>query len=648
MTGFWGFLLQTLYVSLVGGLLLLVKAIFRDKLTPRWQYGVWSILALRILVPVQMTWKYVLLPLPLWVETARILAEHAIPAMLFTWLYRLYLAGIVVFLVRYLVSYFRLRMLLRRGEDAPPELAEQLEGVAEQYDLKPCKAVTIPGLTSPMVCGVFHPVLAVPDGVVLDDYVLLHELLHVKHHDALQHMFWAVCRVLHWCNPFVHYCVNQIGNDMESLCDQRVLERLEGEKRRNYGLSLLSMANDKYPRAPGTTSISNGGKNISRRVESIVRFKKYPKGMALASVCVTVLLACGCMFPASVQELENAQVGAGSWETARAEASLHLVRCSTVAGAIDTYAKGLIEGNRDYLTLASSAPAEFTRRVQIHDYTVDYDAMEANYFDTGETTNINLADWAESFTIHNLRTLSDGTVVAELVFLLGRITDDPLLLEIEEEEHSVTGTVQMPIQMEEDDGWTVTEAGPCILYLADLAKINATDLCLSEDPYHPGVRYEATGETGTVVKESLTQHYMEVQGTGFFGVQGSYSPIPNPNASFSYVSTASVVTYRFNGTQEKDGSVSKVILQFSHMEKSDWRPYFTDSFPFNEGGWGSEFGNHGGHYTTEAAGKDWDGIVELGVHESFDYEDYPNHGGGVQIRWNGEVVDELILQEVRE
>ena len=70
MTGIWGFILQTLYVSLVGGLLLLVKSILRDKLTPRWQYGVWSVLALRILVPVGVSWKYVLLPLPLWVETA--------------------------------------------------------------------------------------------------------------------------------------------------------------------------------------------------------------------------------------------------------------------------------------------------------------------------------------------------------------------------------------------------------------------------------------------------------------------------------------------------------------------------------------------------------------------------------------------------
>ena len=78
---------------------------------------------------------------------------------------------------------------------------------------------------------------------------------------------------------------------MESLCDQRVLEELEGEERRAYGKILLSMTDEKYARAPGTTSISNGGKNIKRRIEAIARFKKYPRGMALVSVCALVVLA---------------------------------------------------------------------------------------------------------------------------------------------------------------------------------------------------------------------------------------------------------------------------------------------------------------------------------------------------------------------
>ena len=54
MSSIWAFLLQTASVSLAAALLLLLKTIFADKLSPRWQYGIWSLLALRILLPVGM------------------------------------------------------------------------------------------------------------------------------------------------------------------------------------------------------------------------------------------------------------------------------------------------------------------------------------------------------------------------------------------------------------------------------------------------------------------------------------------------------------------------------------------------------------------------------------------------------------------
>lgn len=171
-----------------------------------------------------------------------------------------------------------------------------MDAVGNQYHLRPCRAVAIPGLPSAFVCGVFRPALAVPAGAEPDSKVLLHELLHLKYSDGAQSVVWSVFRALHWCNPFLLYVFHRIGNDMEQLCDQRVLERLEGEQCREYGGILLSMVNEKYPRAPGTTSLSNGGKNIARRIEAIARFKKYPRGMALVSVCAAAVLMGASLF----------------------------------------------------------------------------------------------------------------------------------------------------------------------------------------------------------------------------------------------------------------------------------------------------------------------------------------------------------------
>lgn len=51
MGNIWEFLYQTLTVSAVAAVLLLVKWLLRDKLSPRWQYGVWAVLALRAVIP---------------------------------------------------------------------------------------------------------------------------------------------------------------------------------------------------------------------------------------------------------------------------------------------------------------------------------------------------------------------------------------------------------------------------------------------------------------------------------------------------------------------------------------------------------------------------------------------------------------------
>ena len=53
MTDLWGFLLQTLTASGAAVLLLVVKAMFRDKLPPRWQFAAWGVLGL-VLLPAGM------------------------------------------------------------------------------------------------------------------------------------------------------------------------------------------------------------------------------------------------------------------------------------------------------------------------------------------------------------------------------------------------------------------------------------------------------------------------------------------------------------------------------------------------------------------------------------------------------------------
>ena len=75
MENIWAFLLQTLTVSMVAALILFLKWLFQDKLSPRWQYGVWIILLLRIILPKQMD-RALFFNLPVWIETVKSMVEQ--------------------------------------------------------------------------------------------------------------------------------------------------------------------------------------------------------------------------------------------------------------------------------------------------------------------------------------------------------------------------------------------------------------------------------------------------------------------------------------------------------------------------------------------------------------------------------------------
>ena len=372
MSDIWSFLLQTLTASGAAAVLLAVKAMLRDKLSPRWQFAAWGMLALVLAVPAGLGGRYALVNWPLAVEFLRsLLTEEfgvltrvsaSVPLPHFTglprsgaeWAYAVYLTGTVFFLGRYAVSYLRLRLALRRGTPAGEARAALIRETAERYGLPVCPAVEVEGLGSAFICGVLRPVLALPAGEETDEKVLLHELLHLRHRDAAWGLLICLLRCVHWCNPLLWYCADLAGNDLESLCDQRALERLEGEDRRDYGRILLSMANEKYARTPGTSSMANGGKNIRRRIEAIARFKRYPAGMALVGVCAVLVLAGPCLVGARAQ---GVYTGGGllpqRLRPYAAMASARTTPCTTYAGAFDTYAKAMLAENPVYLAMCT-------------------------------------------------------------------------------------------------------------------------------------------------------------------------------------------------------------------------------------------------------------------------------------------------------
>lgn len=647
MGNIWEFLLQTLTVSLTAAVLLIVKYLLADKLSPRWQYGIWGLLALRALIPAGMT-RQVLLPLPAWVDMCKTAAERGLasayagpwdamdaksvlpwpsgaPESVTDWLFVAYALGAAAYLLWKLAAYIRLRLALRRGAPASEAVSAQIAGVCEKYGLRASRAVEVEGLPTAFVCGVFRPVLAVPKGGV-DDKVLLHELLHLKYFDAAQGIFWCFIRALHWCNPFMHYVLDRVGNDLESLCDQRVLERLEGEERREYGGILLGMANAKYARAPGTSSISNGGRNISRRIAAIVRFKLYPRGMALASVCIAVVLATPLLLGTASADTGHMHPGPQR-ELDRSFAVARTTRCRTPAAALDTYAKGLLYDNGVFLTAASP----FEKHEELYEgmresgaegwVAYHYEAVPEQYsFETGS-----------GYLINNLVSTENGCE-AELVLTVSYVAD----LENggwlkDADGDTLTGLYVIPVRAYEAEGWVVEETGERQFIAADAIVYDSVSLARWGNdvlPWRDTVSVER--ETGTVTLRRNIYAMASDSSVGLAGVPQGYSDsVYRPDAVFRTMAELFCVEYTCNEANFPRSVAKLEMLPLGSVDEA----YAIDGTEYESSGWRND---------------SWDGKVYT-MSEEFRYDapllpEPEFKAAAVRISLDGEVVDEFVME----
>ena len=579
MNNIWEFLIMTLTVSLSSGLIMIIKALLKDKLTPRWQYGIWSLLIIRMLLPVAVSNRYVLAPIPMWVETLKALCENRLtssyaqafipvdnpwflplitsaPRSITDWIFVIYAAGVVISLLLCLVSYVKLRLLIAKAYPLSEVNQSSIDDVCNKYGLKPCPAVEIEGLPSAFVCGIIKPVLVLPAGALIDEKIILHELLHLKYKDALQSVIWAVFRAFHWCNPFMHYVFNCIGNDMEALCDRRALELLEGEERRDYGKILLLMVNDRYPRAFGTTSLSNGGKNISKRIACIAHFKKYPKGMALVSVCIGIMLLQPLFFGSEfhgVASSINDYSDANSEMTLQKDmASTRLNRCSTMAGAIDAYAKGLIYENGLYLAAASPLSEQerlYDEMCSSRDEGWVYTHMENKLggypLARSPRTDLSVSD---PYCVYNLKASSKtpNSFNCQLVIYLSYVFGS--------EDETAAGIEIIPIKIEKDSaGWSVTQTSSSGTEAIDPKYCGSVHTYIKKI-MEPLAVYEGQGEYGQIyapvnVRYSIdnkVENQNQASLSWMMGNQWSYNETPITDAQFSEADMAFDVTYTFD------------------------------------------------------------------------------------------------------
>ena len=562
MFDIWGFLLQTLTVSGVAVLLLIIKALLKDKLPPKWHFSVWSVLGIMILFPAGILSRYTLFNWQTVIEFFKLFIKDYsftrvlfpfpiikdVPNSLAEWIFFVYFAGVIASLFVYLLSYIRIRVVLRKGNSPDIETISTINTIGHKYKIKPCKVVVVANLPSAFICGIIRPVLVIPEKQ-LDEKVILHELFHLKNKDT----FWsiAICllRCLHWCNPLIAYCANLAINDMESRCDQFVLEQLEGEERRDYGRILLSMSNERFAKTPGSTCINNGGKNIRKRIEAIARFKKYPVGMSLVSVCVIIALCSSLVVGVQAVSLPDSH-RTDYWSFAKAKSSY----CTTYAGAFDTYVKAVMTESINYRIMC--APEKIQKEL-----------IESDNSRWDECGLNRLQDRSENYYIYNLEMPQEDVYEGLLVIKLVNVPDG---YEWVEGKHYVAH--QKIRAFKENSRWVVTPLNELQYTLTntilgrygclDLPAITYTD---TVSDYKVDITFQTiyTVDNKVENKDALSS---------MLGNSYSYNTTPILNAKFSEAYDNQESTLTHLGTQEERDLINRIGVSIASVYPGQEKP----------------------------------------------------------------------------
>ena len=349
-----------LSMSCSGGLLILAlllgKPFFKDKLSRQWQYYIWLIVILRLLLPFgaevsllgrtyqaasQVIGQAALLPQPA-VPTPAVEAERdgesaAVPAedpaavrplqdiaaLLTDRVWVVWLAAALALLLRKATVYQGFARYIRAGLTPVSDIAmlDRLSAAAEQAGVKrPVELCVNPLISSPLLMGLFHPCVVLPSADISEKdfhYIALHELTHYKRRDVLYKWLVQVTVCLHWFNPLVYLMSREITRACEFSCDEAVLAKTGSGSAQDYGKTLLDAmaAFGRYRENPGAVTLSENKQLLKERLGAIMNFKRTTKTARLLTGALTLCILSGAVF-LGVYPAAAADHAAGTPQTA--------------------------------------------------------------------------------------------------------------------------------------------------------------------------------------------------------------------------------------------------------------------------------------------------------------------------------------------
>ena len=269
-------LILSLFGFGITALLLLLKPITAKRLPARWQYCVWVALLISMvlpaykLIPKKEAQKLSIVPQNQTVQTTvqpheethpdtvvtydtpieyrEVNISPKISIRLFDLIAYIWGAGVLIFLLVVIISYFR--FLCRKSKNSV-KISDSKFFSEVKKELKIKKHIRLKAssdIDSPILVGVLFPTVYIPCREIPDDnmrMVLLHELTHYKRKDLLIKWFAVLVNAVHWFNPLCYLACANLSEACEVSCDMSVTKNMSEDEQKLYMQTILNLATER-------------------------------------------------------------------------------------------------------------------------------------------------------------------------------------------------------------------------------------------------------------------------------------------------------------------------------------------------------------------------------------------------------------------
>ena len=337
MENIWGYTLSaTIYGSIAGIVILVIKVLMKNKLNKKYAYLLWMILIIKLVMPFGPESSFSLFnQIPIKInsqvnmnnnsnineytidtdyeghsskntsqeaiitQSASIINNESEKSIFINVIPLVWISGAVLTSVSYTVIYLHFMENIRKKENIKYDYLESvLNGCKEKLHIKRKINIVVDDMiNSPSLIGIWKIRIIIPNNLTNLSkeelqHIFLHELCHFKSKDTWVDNMLVFLQCIHWFNPIIWYLFKQMRNDMEMACDERVLSVLNEKDHNKYGLTMLTVLekvnyNKKF--ALGL-NMADDKKTIKKRVELIKNSKHFSKKKKILTITGLICL----------------------------------------------------------------------------------------------------------------------------------------------------------------------------------------------------------------------------------------------------------------------------------------------------------------------------------------------------------------------